>query len=408
MLAGHGGDAVTWLSAALDGWQTSSAFSRTPIPAVQQFVDTASIAADYGQSWKPLLPADRYLDPDEGEGEAPPAGWKQAFPHVLSGEGDKPDMVFLNQWQHSPFADAYLGRFAAALVEAMALGARDGTDVLGISFSSPDFVGHAFGPRSREVQDIYARLDQTLGTLFERLDTLVGRNRYLVAFTSDHGVAVRPEERGRPGPEGGRLNLPMVRDAIDRVAQAAAGPGKYLVRGSAATNDLYFEPGMYDRLRTRPGALGSVIDRLQEEPGIAGVFRSEQLSAATSAPDALLRAAALSYVPERSGELVLALAPGWMYAPGGTSHGTANAYDQQVPMFFMGEGIRAGEYPEAATPADIAPTLAALSGIAMPQAEGRVLHSALAARSPESTGRSTSDGTRPNPAAPPSAAAKDR
>ncbi len=192
MLAGRSGDAVTWLTPSLDGWQTSSAFSSAPVAAVQQFVNAVPIASDYGKTWMPLLTASRYLDADAGESEDPPAGWTASFPHVLKGAGSSPDNVFLDQWGQSPFADGYLGRFAAALVESLQLGRHAAPDVLGIGFSSPDIVGHAFGPRSREVQDIYARLDETIGVLLDRLDVLVGRNQYIVALTSDHGVANHP------------------------------------------------------------------------------------------------------------------------------------------------------------------------------------------------------------------------
>ena len=375
MLAGRAGDAVTWLNGSLDGWQTSSAFSPAPVAAVQQYVNAVPIAADHGKIWMPLLPASRYLDPDAGESEDPPPGWTASFPHVLRGADNTPDHLFHDQWQQSPFADAYLGRLAAALVQSLHLGTRAGPDVLGIGFSSPDIVGHSFGPRSREVQDIYARLDETIGILLDRLDTLVGRNQYVVALTSDHGVATIPEQLRRSGLKGGRVSAAKLRDTLEAAAQAAAGPAKYLAR--VTTNEVYFEPVMYDRLRARPAALDAMIKQLADQPGIARVFRREQLRDGAASRDVLLRAAALSYVPQRSGDLLLAMEPGWTFAAAGTSHGSANPYDQQVPIVFMGPNVKAGEYREAATPADIAPTLAALSGIVMPRAEGHVLRSAL-------------------------------
>src|SRR4029077_7732057 len=115
--------------------------------------------------------------PDDGVGEAPPRGWTRSFPHALKGAEDKADATFFAQWERSPFADAYVGRFAAALVGSLQLGKHDGTDVLAVSFSTPDLVGHAFGPRSHEVQDIYAHLDRTLGALFDALDAQVGKDR---------------------------------------------------------------------------------------------------------------------------------------------------------------------------------------------------------------------------------------
>src|SRR5205823_14703122 len=111
--------------------------------------------------------------------------------------------------------------------------------------------------------------------------------------------------------------------------------------------------------------------------GIQRVFRSEQLRDATKARDPLQRSAALGYVVGRSGDLILAPKPGWMFIAAGTTHGTASADDQRVPILLMGPGIRHGEYRQPASPADIAPTLASLAGIALPHAEGRVLREAL-------------------------------
>lgn len=382
MLAGQSGDAVTWLSAALDGWQTSSSFAPLPVPAVKSFVDANPIDADFGKTWTPLLAPAQYENQDGGEGEDPPDGWTPLFPHVLKGKG-KPDDDFHDQWQHSPFADAYLGRFATALVQSLQLGKHEGTDVLGISFSSPDIVGHSFGPDSQEVQDVYAQLDRTLGELFDRLDALVGRNQYVIALSSDHGVASLPEQRRKAGDNAGYLRPTRVRQMVERVAQAAAGPGRYVARVSG--NDVYFAAGVDDKLHARPGVLAAVIAGLEKQPGIARAFQAEQLRDGAGSSDVLLRAAALSYVPRVGGDLVLVPKHGWTHGERGTSHGTANAYDQRVPLMLMGAAVRPGEYREAATPADIAPTLAALCGIALPHAEGRALRSALTAAPPSSS-----------------------
>ena len=375
MLAGHGGDAVTWMSNTFDGWVTSSAFANGPNPAVKAFVDANPIDADYGKTWDRLLPADRYKTPDDGEGEAPPNGWTPTFPHVLKGNGTKPDNDFHVQWERSPYADAYLGRFAAALAESLKLGEHDGTDVLGVSFSSTDLVGHAFGPRSQEVQDMYAHLDRTIGTLFDRLDALVGKGNYVVGLTADHGVTPIPEQLKREGKDAGRLNPITIGAIVDTRARALAGDGKYVNRVNG--NDVYFEPGMYQKLEQAPGAMKAVLDALGASQGIERVFRSEELKDAANSPDAILRAAALSYFAGRSGDLVIAAKPGWMFSASGTTHGSANPDDQRVPLLFMGRGVKPGQYLEPSTPADLAPTLAALCGIAMPNAEGHVLREAL-------------------------------
>ncbi|PYR29390.1 MAG: hypothetical protein DMF92_12060 [Acidobacteria bacterium] len=375
MLAGHGADLATWLANTLDGWVTSSALTSQAVAAVKTFSDTNPLDADYGKTWSRLLPDAKYQGPDDGLAEAPPSGWTPTFPHVLKSGTGKPDFEFRKQWQTSPYADAYLGRFAAALVESLQLGKHGGIDVLGVSFSSPDLVGHAFGPRSQEVQDMYAHLDRTIGTLLDRLDVLVGRDEYVVGLTSDHGVTPIPEQLEKAGEDAGRFNLAAMIDAVEERARAALGPGKHVAVMSG--NDLYFETGVYEALRAKPGALDAVVEALASRPGVARVFRSEQLRDAVHAADPLLRAAALSYFPGRSGDLILAAKPGWMSAGSGTEHDSANPDDQRVPILFMGRGIKPGEYSQPATPADVAPTLAAVCGITMRQAEGHVLREAL-------------------------------
>ncbi len=223
---------------------------------------------------------------------------------------------------------------------------------------------------------MYAHLDRTLGTLFDRLDALVGRDQYVVALSADHGVTPIPEQLAKEGQDAGRLSGGTLREAVEQRAQAELGPGKYVA--SLSGNDLYFEPGVYDRLKAKPGAIARVLAAIAATPGVARAFYTEELTGAASSSDPVRRAAALSYVSGRSGDLVLALKPGWMFAAAGTTHGSANPDDQRVPILFMGRGIKRGEYTGAATPADIAPTLAAICGIDLPKAEGHALRDALA------------------------------
>jgi predicted AlkP superfamily pyrophosphatase or phosphodiesterase len=377
MMAGHGGDAVLWRSDALDSWESSTAFSTASAPAVEAFLKANPISADYGRVWNLMLPESHYRERDDGEGEAPPKGWTSRFPHALKGDaGDTdPDEDFFMQWERSPLADAYLGRLGAALADALELGRGERTDVLAISFSAPDLAGHAFGPSSREVRDLFAHLDRTLGTLFDHLDASVGREHYTVALSADHGVSELPEQLRAAGRPTGRLNAGRLSDVIERFADTALGSDHYVSRISG--NDVYFEPDMYEKLTSMPTVLHGVLQLLSAEPGIARVFTSAELRSGAMSKDELLRAAALSYVPDRSGDLVLALKPGYMFAAAGTTHGSPTADDQRVPLLFMGAGIRPGVNRAAATPADLAPTVAALCGITLPQAEGRVLREAI-------------------------------
>ncbi len=367
MMAGHGGQAVTWLSAVAGGFETSSAFSDGPVPSVKAFIDANPVEADFGKVWDRLLPLERYPTADAGEGEAPPRGWSSTFPHTLR----RDDPAVQDQWEMSPYADMYLARMAAALVESEGLGQRDAIDMLAVSFSSPDLLGHAFGPHSQEIQDMYLRLDQTIGTLFDALDAKVGRGRYVVGLGSDHGVSDMPEQIRSLGQDAGRISSGRLTSIVDAAMQSAFGPGNYVAR--LASNDLYFEPKVYDRLQRDSGVMEQVIKTLLAQPGIAAVFRSEELRDPASLKDQRRRPAALSYVDGVSGDLRLALKPGWMFATTGTTHGSPNTLDQVVPVIVMGPGVTPGVYTDAATPADLAPTLAALAGIQLPTAEGQVL-----------------------------------
>ena len=170
MLAGHRADLVAWYDRER-GFVTSTAFTPTPNAFLQAHLSANPVANDAGSVWERLLPAASYHFADDGLGEKPDAGWTNAFPHPLPATADK---AFYALWEDTPFADAYLGRLAAAAVQEYKMGQGPGTDYLAVSFSTLDLVGHAFGPNSHEVQDVLARLDVTVGRLLDDLDRLVG------------------------------------------------------------------------------------------------------------------------------------------------------------------------------------------------------------------------------------------
>jgi hypothetical protein len=351
------------------------------------------VVADYDKTWERSLPPSSYLHDDDATGERPTTGWTRSFPHPLAVAGGKPDAGFYARWSRSPFADEYVGRMAAAAVDAFDLGRGRGIDFLGVSFSTLDLIGHAFGPRSHEVQDEVIRLDRTLGNLLDHLDTRVGSGNYVLALTADHGVAPIPEQV----PGAGRHTSAEVRDAIDAAlvpllgppppeparpgADAVAAPPRPTYMAYSAFTDVYLSNAALARIRKQPAAMEAVLSAIGALRGIARVFRAADVATpqARRSTDPALRAAALSYRADRSGDIILVPKEHWILSTSATTHGTLHPYDQRVPIIFLGAGVAAGRYQSPSTPADIVPTLARIADVPYTHTDGRVLTDALAA-----------------------------
>ena len=377
MLAGHRGTAVTWFGEAGPVWTTSSAYATAPEPFIAAYVKEHPVEADFGKIWSRALPDSAYLYADHSPVEKSSLGWTSTFPHALKGQSGKRDADFYSLWARSPFADAYLGGMAEAAVDALHLGSGKATDFLGVSFSSLDLVGHTFGPFSQEIQDMLVRLDATLGKLFDHLDRAVGPNNYVVALSADHGIAPIPEQMSLGRRDTGRVATDEVVERVEKALKPLLGPGPHVA--SLVGHDLYFAPGVQGKLLANPAAMQAASNAILSMRGVTRVLWSAELLERRAAGDPLRRAVALSTFPGRSGDLTIVQRPYWLMTPGpGTDHGTAYGYDTRVPVLLMGLGVRPGEYLTAATPADIAPTLAFLCGITLARSDGRVLGEALA------------------------------
>jgi hypothetical protein len=381
VLAGRKAEAVVWFDDR-GTWATSSAYTKGPVPFIQQFVASIPHTADVDKVWDRTLDAAKYTGSDDGAGERAPNGWTRLFPHPLAPTG-KVDTGFHGRWKASPYADEYLGRMASASVDALKLGRGEGVDFLGVSFSSLDSVGHGFGPDSHEVQDMVIRLDRTIGRLLEHIDSAVGRGNYVVGFSSDHGVAPIPEQV----PGAGRQPSRQVLEAINQALEPHFGAGDYAV--ISAYTDIYLAAGVSERLKRDAKARTAVLDALRALPGVMQAFTADEIADrdARSSSDVIKRAAALSYHKERSGDIIIVPRKNWLLSSAATTHGTHHAYDQRVPVMFYGAGVRPGAYAGAATPADVAPTLAALAGVRFDRADGRALTEAIAVTAPAGRSR---------------------
>jgi predicted AlkP superfamily pyrophosphatase or phosphodiesterase len=364
-LAGHRPDVVTWLDDS-GSWVTSTAFAKAPVPFVAEYLRAHPIPAELGRVWDRALPKDQYLYEPSTVGVRAPKIGSMSFPHpIASREG----------WESSPLSDAYTVGMAIAAVDALKLGRGPGTDFLGISFAALDKVGHDFGPHSHEVQDILINLDRQLGLLLARLDRDLGPEGYTVALSADHGVAPNPEQVNELGFEAGRIDVKKLTAALDDVLAGELGPGKYVA--TIQHTDIYFQPGVYQRLVENPDVLEAAMAVVRRTPGVWRVYRRETLLAGDNDLDPITRAAARSYFDGRSGDLVLLPRAYWITSSSTTTHGTGHRYDTRVPVVLFGHGIRPGQYLQPASPIDIAPTLAFLSSVTLSDPMGRVLVEAL-------------------------------
>ncbi len=367
-LAGHEGDSVVWLDER-GAWETSTAYAKTPIAWLSAFVKGNPVTRDADKVWERTLPVNRYQFSDDGAGEGKPAGWSTTFPHPLGSGGDA---AYVSHWITSPYANDYLGEMAEAAIDALHLGKGEGVDFLGISFSALDSVGHTFGPRSHEVQDVLVRLDATLGKLLQYLDENVGDGNYVLALSADHGVADIPEQV-----EGGRQSAQVIAAAVEAALKPLYGKGPFVETN--AYTDIYLKPDAADKVKSDPRAFTAINDGLLRISGIARVIKGNDLAsaAARTSKDLQVRAAALSYFPGRSGDIIIIPKEKWLLATSVTTHGTLYSYDQRVPVIFYGAGIRPGASNDPATPADVAATLASIVGVSLPSPDGQVLKGAL-------------------------------
>jgi predicted AlkP superfamily pyrophosphatase or phosphodiesterase len=384
-LAGHQADAAVWLDGKTGAWTTSSAYNAAPF--VEAYAKAHPVKADLGKTWALSLPAGAYLYGEKATGAVAPEGWDLTFPHALRGKGgsSEADPEYIGQWSSSPYADTALTKLAESAVDSLQLGRGKGTDYLGVSYSSVDYVGHAFGPRSREIQDLLLGLDRDLGELFAHLDKTVGRGNYVVALSADHGVVPVPEDMESTRADAGVLHMRELQDRMEKALEDLSYPKPAIAR--IAGSDVYFAPGIYERLKADPVAMKAVLAAGNAQPGVAAIYTAEEVQGRPATYNPVQKAFAEGYFAGRSGDLFIAPKAYWLMdsTPAGrprgegTGHGTPYYYDQRVPVLLMGWGVRSGNYYREVTPADIAPTFAELCGITLSSRDGKTLSEALQA-----------------------------
>ncbi len=371
-MAGRGGDLVLWKEDAAT-WASSTAFAKEPNAALNAWATANPIDAQYGRVWDRLLPPAKYFYTDSGLAEPATADYPNVFPHRQTQPGGKPDQVFYDTWARTPFSDEMLTDIAIAT--SGTLGKSNGTDMLAVSFSALDLIAHRWGPTSHETQDQLLRLDLQIGRLLDTLDARVGRNNYVVGFSSDHGVPMIPEQMAAMGLDAGRFTSAALNARVTAAWKTATSDDTNPI--ALGGTNMYFTPAALATIRANRAVRDAITAAALAQPGIASAYWAEDIATGISDDDPVKRAIILSYVADRSPDLIMIPKANWMATATGTTHGTPHLYDQRVPVILMGWGIKPGRYLTTATPADLAPTFALLTGITLPRADGRVLAEAI-------------------------------
>lgn len=274
----------------------------------------------------------------------------------------------------SPWGNELIEKFSEEAIKNEKLGQRGVTDLLTVSFSSNDYVGHAVGPDAPEVRDMAIRVDEQIGKLFKLLDKTVGMKNVLVVLTADHGVAPTAEVDEQRKIPGGHL-LADVEDAAESALVRKFGKGPWLIPGAGETT-LYLNKETVAKAKATSDEIDQTVsDALLSVPQlhVARVYSRKQLTNGV-AGDFIAQAAVNGFYPRRSGDFSLIFEPNFIPGTKGTSHFSPYGYDRHVPLLFAGPGIKAGQISTHAQPNDIAPTLADILEIEAPSgSSGRVL-----------------------------------
>ncbi len=374
LTAGHSANAAYWYDGTSGNWISSTYYMDNIPNWVSGFNNKKIVDIYYEKGW-PLLYAENSYEQSSGDEkpyEAKPFGNK--FPYDLKKFTGK-DYAKIST---TPMGNSLTVEFAKAALQAEQLGADNITDFLAISFSSPDYIGHTFGPNSVESEDGFLRLDKELGQFLNFLDGKIGKGQYTVFLSADHGVAHIPEFSKENKLPGERVLLGSIVKQVNTMLFS-----KYKIKEIIVSDDNYQmhlnHPALDSAGTNKTEVIKWVVDYLNTEPGIFRAFATDELNT-VPLPATIRKMLNNGYYPKRNGEIQFILKPGYIEAYGstGTTHGLWNPYDAHIPLLWYGWGIKQGKTNKETYMTDIAPTLAALLKIQMPNGStGQVINEVL-------------------------------
>ena len=362
---GHTANAAYWFQGHDEGKWVSSSYYMEKLPEWVQAFNTSGTVNSYKKPWNTLKSIELYREsgPDSNryeivwEGEQAPV-----FPHDIPALWDQNDQYELIKY--SPYGNSIITDFALEALKQERLGTDGITDFLSISYSSTDLVGHEYGVNSKEIQDMYLRLDLELERLLKTLDKQVGQGEYTVFLTADHGamhVSAYLEDKKLPA---GNISRDDFTPSLEEFLKYRFGTTDILKYHSYS--QLFLDHKVIANLDMNPREVQELVaQEILSYEGVEQVYTAFQLQH-SAYMNGIPRLLQNGFNQKRSGDIFYILESGITDSPIGSSHGSPFAYDTHVPLIFYGKGIRKGSTLRRTEITDIAPTIAGLLGIAFP------------------------------------------
>lgn len=363
--AGHAANAAYWYDGETGNFITSSYYMDKLPSWIKKFNERNLPDSFFKLNWNLSLPENvyqQYCGDDYQPYEAQPLGADQKqFPYSLNGFIKKD----YERIAATPYGNSLLEALAENVIVNENMGKGNDADFLTVSFSSPDYIGHSFGPNSWEQMDDYIKLDSVLGNFFSFLDNQVGKNNYVVFLTADHGAANSPGFSKMHNLPGGVFSETNYLNAINQLLHVTYNATN-LIRGIFEYG-VELNHNVIDSLKlNEQDIIKTIITYTQQRKDIAQVFATSNISNAPVTAKQKERAQN-GYFPQRSTDIQLILKPGYVDGNGkGTTHGLWNPYDAHIPLLWYGWGIKQGKSNREVYMTDIAPTVSALLHIQMP------------------------------------------
>lgn len=372
LTGGHRADGALWYSGG--DWVTSGYYAEPGW--LDAFNDRKWLDQYFGTLWEPLpLPNEALAK--AGVVEIDEGVYQRSFPYSFGSKSLAPDSGFYGSMLSSPFSDRYLLELVKTMITEEALGDDAHPDFLGVAFHALDYVGHNFGPHSREALDTILRLDRTMGDLFDFVDREVGLENVVISLSADHGVVPLPAYQRSIGGRGERTDGGDIAcfQAAGRTMRERHGDYEWLKVGRYLDSEAVADAGL-----DRAAVEREVAELLGECDSVEHVWTRSELIAAAAQPGVEeLTAAdgepyfrqlfANSFHPDRSPDFQIQYEAFYLdRISAGTSHGTPYEYDTWVPLIIVAPGLEGREVQARVHTADLAPTLAGIMGIEVPDA----------------------------------------